>query len=227
MMTLQSALFDLDGTLLDTAPDFHQVIIQLLAEEGRPAISYEAVRAEVSNGARALVSRAFNLTPEAPGFSELHQRMLELYASQLTQHSRLFDGMNNLLDWLESNHIPWGIVTNKPSLYTLPILEGLQLQSRCGSVICPDHVSKTKPDPEGLLMACRELNAEPGRSVYIGDHRRDIEAGQAAGMITIAAAYGYIDPRDPVTDWNSHHTAADAHEILSLLQSIHEHTSPA
>jgi len=218
---LDAVLFDLDGTLLDTAPDFHWTLNALLAEEGRPAMDFDTLRRHVSAGARAMVKAGFELTLDDPEFDRLHQRMLALYESHLDVDTALFEGLDTLLSTLEQAGIPWGIVTNKPQRYTTPLMKGLQLDSRAGSVVCPDQVNLRKPDPESLLLACRELNARPEYCVYVGDHIRDIEAGRRAGMRTIAAAYGYIDADDSVASWKADHTITHGSELLPLLNSLY------
>lgn len=218
---LDAVLFDLDGTLLDTAPDFHWTLNTLLAEEGRPAMDFATLRAHVSAGARAMVKAGFDLKLDDPDFDRLHQRMLALYESHLDVDTVLFDGLNNLLETLEQADIPWGIVTNKPERYTTPLLKGLKLDSRSGSVICPDQVNLRKPDPESLFMACREINARPEHCVYVGDHIRDIEAGRRAGMRTVSAAYGYIDAGDSIESWQADHIIRHGSELLPLLNSLY------
>ncbi|MCV6589006.1 MAG: HAD-IA family hydrolase [Marinobacterium sp.] len=218
---LDAVLFDLDGTLLDTAPDFFWTINTLLAEEGRPAMDFPALRAQVSHGARAMVQTAFDLTLDDPAFNQLHPRMLALYEQHLDVDTVLFDGLDALLEVLESASIPWGIVTNKPERYTTPLLNGLGLASRAGSVICPDQVNQRKPDPESLFLACRELKVRPAHCVYVGDHIRDIEAGRRAGMCTIAADYGYIDADDNVSNWQADHIIRHGGELLPLLHSLY------
>lgn len=219
----EAVLFDLDGTLLDTAPDFHHVINLLLAEHQRPPISYEFIRGYVSNGARAMVSAAFQTDEQADGFDRLHQRMLELYLKHLDIKTKPFTGIPELLRWLGDNQIPWGIVTNKPELYTTPVILSLNLQPAAGTVICPDHVKEKKPDPEALLLACSELGCAPERTVYIGDHRRDIEAGLRAGMQTIAVSYGYLDEDEDISSWKSHFQADHASEIRPILETLYRH----
>ena len=218
---LDAVLFDLDGTLLDTAPDFFWTLNTLLAEEGRPAMDFPTLRAHVSAGARAMVKAGFDLTLDDPNFDRLHQRMLELYESHLDVDTVLFEGLGMLLETLEQAGIAWGIVTNKPERYTTPLLKGLKLDSRAGSVICPDQVNLRKPDPESLFMACREIDARPEHCVYVGDHIRDIEAGRRAGMLTIAAAYGYIDADDSIDSWQADHIITHGSELLPLLNSLY------
>ncbi len=213
-------LFDLDGTLLDTAQDFHRVINRMLAEAGREEIGYESLRTQVSNGARAMVCHAFALNTDAEEFPRLHQQLLDYYAEQLLISSSLFPGMTELLEWLEQRDIHWGIVTNKPQRFTLPLLKALNLDERCGSVICPENVSNAKPDPEGLLLACRQLGVAPEHSIYVGDHLRDIEAGRAANMCTIAAGWGYLNPGETPGDWHSDHISQRSTDLQPLLHSL-------
>lgn len=220
MTTPAAVLFDLDGTLLDTARDFHRIINHMLAEAERPDISYASLRTQVSNGARAMVCHAFNIDTSADNFSHLQQQLLDHYADQLLVSSSLFPGMAELLHWLEQRGIHWGIVTNKPRRFTLPLLKGLKLDDRCGSVICPEDVSMAKPDPEGLLLACRQLNVAPEHCIYVGDHARDIEAGKAARMQTIAAAWGYLNPDETPEQWQSDHISRDSTDLQPLLHSL-------
>ena len=215
-----AVLFDLDGTLIDTAPDFHFVINQLLAEHQRSAISYDYLRGYVSNGARAMISAAFQLDENEPGFNNLHKRMLELYLEHLSVDSKPFPGITDLLTWLGSKNIPWGIVTNKPELYTTPVMQGLNLHPSASTVICPDHVTEKKPHPEALLLACQEIVVTPAHCVYVGDHQRDIEAGYRAGMKTIAVSYGYIDEDEDIEAWNSDYLVDHARDIQPILENI-------
>jgi len=216
-----SILFDLDGTLVDTAPDFHWVINQLLSEEQRESISYNFLRKYVSNGAKAMIEAAFDLSEGDTKFTRLHQRMLEIYLSHLDVDSQIFSGLDSCLEWLDENHIPWGVVTNKPELYTLPVMQGLNLLDRASSVVCPDHVSNKKPHPESLFLACKQINCSATQSVYIGDHIRDIEAGNRAGMTTIAAGYGYLSENEDPATWSADHCISYATELKPLLQSLY------
>lgn len=215
---LKAVLFDLDGTLLDTAPDFAVVVNQLRQNHGKPALDYNSIRASVSHGARALVTLAFQLQEEDQGFEDLRQELLQLYSNHLAVETTLFPGMNELLDWLEQEKLPWGIVTNKPRVYASPILQQLDLSERCRTLICPDDVRFSKPDPESLLLACDRIQCSASDTIYLGDHRRDIEAGQNAGMKTIAANYGYIDHEDPAESWNADFYIDQASDIVPLLQ---------
>ncbi|WP_261844049.1 HAD-IA family hydrolase [Aliamphritea ceti] len=219
---LEAVLFDLDGTLIDTAADFHRIINILLSEKNLPTISYEDLLPSVSDGARAMVERAFSkhiATDISLEITSLQNRLLELYLAQTCVESRPFTGITDTLTWLEQKSIPWGIVTNKPWLYTEPLMRQLNLKPAAGSVICPEHIEQKKPNPEGLLLACQQLQCRPENSVYVGDHIRDIEAGNRAGMVTIAAAYGYISQDDNINNWNSNYNIQTATELQPLLAS--------
>ncbi len=200
----KAVLFDLDGTLLDTAADFADVVQQMTVQAARPSIEFTAIHKTVSNGARALVELAFEIQPGHPDFEERFETLLSLYAQRiLTTKATLYPGMDTLLLQLEKAGIPWGIVTNKPERFSRPLLESLGLSSRCSTLICPDHVSQSKPHPEPLLLACKQLNINPQDAIYVGDHPRDIDAGRAAGMYTIAVRYGYLPDTPPVEQWQA------------------------
>ncbi|MCR8924253.1 HAD-IA family hydrolase [Dasania sp. GY-MA-18] len=218
-MQLNAVLFDLDGTLLDTAPDFFVVVNQLCQRHGWPQQDYPSIRNTVSHGSRALITLVSGIEVHEPVFESLRDELLALYINHIAVKTTFFDGMEAVIDWLESENIHWGIVTNKPRLYTELLLEQLQLSQRCSTVVCPDDVSATKPDPEPLFLACQQLNIAPANTLYVGDHRRDIEAGQRAGMQTVAANYGYIDHSDPAASWGASHFVEHASELLPLLQN--------
>ncbi|WP_293267640.1 HAD-IA family hydrolase [Neptunomonas sp.] len=215
----EAVLFDLDGTLLDTAPDFHWVINQLLTEHGLPTQAYAELRTHVSNGANAMLKAAFQLNENDCKLPILHKQMLNLYDQHLAIDSTLFPGIDALLGSLEKERIPWGIVTNKPQRFTTPILSKLKLNTRSASTICPDHVSKTKPNPEALLLACQQIQATPQNCIYIGDHIRDIDAGNRAQMFTIGALYGYINKSENADNWNANAYVKHADQILSVIDA--------
>ncbi len=218
MTSVKLVLFDLDGTLIDTAKDFHIILNQLLKENSRMTISMAEVRKTVSSGARALIKLAFNIEESHREFESLRRRLLDLYAKQLEQtSSTLFPGIEQLLGVIENNKILWGIVTNKPSIYTLALLTQYRLLENCATVVCPDHVTQPKPDPEALLLACKQLSCVPQETIYIGDHPRDIEAGKNAGMRTLAAAYGYLPDVPAITEWHADQIVASANEITHWL----------
>lgn len=215
---LRAVLFDLDGTLVDTAPDFIHVMHTLCEEQGRAALSDDSIYATVSNGARALVELAFKIGPGDAGFSALLERLLSLYQHKLTQSQAcLYPGMSELLATLEQNNILWGIVTNKPERFCIPLLQQLGLSERCGTLVCPDHVNQSKPHPEPIHLACNTLGVEPSSAIYIGDHLRDIQAGQAAQLFSIAVEYGYIAQNDAVTAWGADRIAIDVAQLTKQL----------
>ncbi len=219
MRTLSTVLFDLDGTLLDTAPDFIVVLRQLMQQrQCQHLLSDEAIRATVSEGAGALITLAFGHAPDAAEFEPLRQQLLDLYQRNGHARTRLFAGLAELLDWFDAAGIAWGVVTNKPSHYAVPLMQGLDLLPRCRTLVCPDHVTRRKPDPEPILLACRQLDRPVAHTLYIGDHRRDIEAGRAAGALTMAAAYGYVHPADPAEQWQADHLVRSVDEMASWLR---------
>lgn len=218
----QAVLFDLDGTLIDTAPDFAGVLNRQLVAHGRQPLPYEAVRSVVSQGARAVVALGFadRFPLDSDEFEAIRQEFLASYLQHLADETRLFPGMDDLLTRLESRGTPWGIVTNKPSLYTTPLLKALRLDNRCKVAICPDMVTHTKPHPEPMLKAATALGVRPEACIYVGDHRRDIEAGRNAGMPTVAAAWGYILEGETALDWQADHTVDTVFELSRLLGVI-------
>lgn len=193
-------LFDLDGTLVDTAPDMVSALNKLLQLEEKQPLPYNHVRNHVSKGGSALVKLGFGEDIDESRRLQLLEKFLDIYSRNLCVDSKLFNGFDKLLDLLDQQKTAWGVVTNKPGWLTNPLMQQLGLQHRAACVISGDSLEKKKPDPEQLLLACRKLGCEPGQAVYIGDHERDIAAGNAAGMHTLIAAYGYIsDDEDPQT----------------------------
>lgn len=224
MIRPSTVLFDLDGTLLDTAPDFTACLNAQRLRHGLEALPAETVRRSVSNGARAMVKLGFGLAPDDRDYARIHSEFLDAYEANLAVDSCLFPGMESVLAWLEEQGIPWGIVTNKPSRFTLPLLAGLDLARRCAVTVCPDDVVQRKPHPEALLLAGSRLGIDLSRGIYVGDHIRDIQAGREAGMLTIAARYGYIEEPEELVEWEADIVIDDAQELLELLQNgLHRH----
>ncbi|MBQ77390.1 MAG: phosphoglycolate phosphatase [Cellvibrionales bacterium] len=215
-----AVLFDLDGTLLDTAPDFIIAVNQLRRDHGLENLSDETITVQVSNGSAVLTQLALNITPEDPSFATARQQLLDYYLACIGTRSGLFTGYKALLSALKNAGIAWGIVTNKPLLYSQALLEKLQLANDCNVLICPDHVDKPKPDPAGLLLAAETLHCATDNIIYVGDHQRDIEAGNRAGMKTIAVAFGYIEPSDNINTWQADFIAEQTKDIKPIVESV-------
>lgn len=214
---LRAVLFDLDGTLLDTAPDFVISVNRLRAEHGLASMPPATIRATVSHGARALVRLAFDIGEEDPLFEDLRQRLLVLYEQQLPGETRPFPGMRELIATLAANGVDWGVVTNKPNYLAAPLLDHSTFTPPAAVLVCPEHVARTKPDPEPLLLACSRLDCRTTETVYVGDHARDIEAGRNAGMHTIAASYGYLESEERASSWGADFEADSVPAIGQLL----------
>jgi len=218
---VECVLFDLDGTLVDTAADFQKVLDIMLEREGRPGVASQRVHQTVSDGARALVHLAFGLQEQDPAFEDRLQQLLDLYYRQLDQtEATLYPGIPALLECLENSGIAWGVVTNKPEKYSQRLLDRLRLLERCGSLVCPEHVSERKPHPEPLLLACRQLGKKVERTVYIGDHIRDMQAARNAEMIAIAAAYGYLGEGVRADEWPADFIVNKAEDLAGLLNIL-------
>ena len=217
-MTGPSALLlDLDGTLLDTAPDMGGALNLLRAEHGLEPLPGELIRPVVSHGAMRLVALGF---PETTGdaFESLRLRFLELYAANLAVGTRLFPGFEAVLDQLEARDLPWGIVTNKPGWLTDPLLAALGLDRRAACAVSGDTLPERKPHPLPLLHAARLVGVDPMRCVYVGDAERDIQAGRAAGMTTVVAAYGYISDGEDPRAWQPHGVVNSPDELLEWME---------
>jgi N-acetyl-D-muramate 6-phosphate phosphatase len=197
---LAAVLLDLDGTLLDTAPDLARALNALRAEQQLSPLAFEHIRPQVSNGANAVVRVGFP-DADAPQFERLRARFLELYRENLVVETRLFPGFDEVLSQLEAHRIPWGVITNKPRWLTEPLLQQLGLFERAGCVLSGDSLPVRKPDPLPLLTAARLLNVEPARCLYLGDALRDMQAARAADMIALGASFGYIGADDEAQDW--------------------------
>lgn len=209
-------LFDLDGTLVDTSPDFILSLNNVLARNNRKPIEDSLIRRHVSDGSAKLTEIGFNLPRNHYLFDGYRQELLDEYKNNLTTSSKIFDGIKELLDFLKSNEISFGIVTNKPLEYARPVIENFMELDNSEILVCPDHVNKIKPDPEGILQACSKLRINPSETIYIGDHPKDLEAGISAGTKTIGCRYGYS-----LTDCNVFDGADlvdSAQEIISLIQ---------
>ncbi|MBK1630155.1 phosphoglycolate phosphatase [Thiohalocapsa halophila] len=198
-----AVLFDLDGTYADTAADMGAALNVLLRRHGRPALAPELIRPHVSSGARGLLKAGFGLTPEALEYAELRGEYLEIYAADICCHTRPFDGMEALIRRLVDQGLTWGIVTNKPGWLTTPLLAAMSPLPAPACVVSGDTAPRPKPHPDPLLYACGLLGLEPAHCWYIGDDARDISAGRAAGMATLAAGWGYLGTDTQPAEWGA------------------------
>ena len=216
-MHLQAVLFDMDGTLLDTAPDFIAVGQAMRAARGMDRIPDKQIRDVVSGGARAMVLSAFDVDPLSDAFEALRLEFLDRYQDHCAVNSHLYEGMAELLSDIEQANMPWGVVTNKPVRFAKPIMEQLGLDSRSAVLVCPDHVSNSKPDPEPMLLACSQLSLDPSTVLFVGDDLRDIQSGRSAGSKTAAVRYGYIHPDDDPNKWGADIVVNHPLELRTVL----------
>lgn len=218
-MTVQTVLFDLDGTLLDTAPDLAFALNRVRAEQGLDPLAFEDIRPVVSHGSVGLLRLGFGLKPEdEPRFGILRQRLLDIYQDHLAVQTRLFPGMESVLDTLEARGMCWGVVTNKPGWLTEPLLAQLGLAQRAACIVSGDSTAKRKPDPEPMLHACQLSGTDASTSVYVGDAQRDIEAGRRAGMKTLVALFGYIGADENPANWGADALLREPADLLHWLE---------
>jgi len=215
---IKTVLFDLDGTFADTAPDLAAALNQVLIEEGLPPLPYETIRPAVSHGGAALIRLGFNLSEQHIDFERLKQRLLSLYQDNISLLTTLFSGIDNLLKTLEENDIAWGIVTNKPSWLTDPLMHQLGYHDKAAAIVSGDTTIERKPHPEPLLYACRKIGCKPSDCIYIGDAERDIIAGNKAGMKTLTALFGYIEADDTPENWGADAMIKHPQEIADYLE---------
>ncbi len=215
-MSIRTVLFDLDGTLADTAPDLAHALNTLLAEEGRATLPYETIRPEVSHGAGALIRLGFG-DVEGDTLERLRQRLLARYAENLVRETRLFPGIGEVLAELKHRGLNWGIVTNKPTFLTEPLITRLGLPWPPASIISGDSTNNRKPHPEPMLLACTQAGSQPAQCLYVGDAARDIEAGRRAGMRTLVALFGYISKEEQPERWGADGLIRAPRDILDWL----------
>jgi 2-phosphoglycolate phosphatase len=214
--TVDGVLFDLDGTLLDSAPDLYAALIMQCAEENTPAPLYAPVREVVSRGARAVLRCAFEQRGE-PAIEALTPRYLEIYQQVMGEQTTTFDGIDNLLERIESRGMRWGIVTNKAAVLTDELLVRIGWGNRAHAVVSGDTLPVRKPDPAPVRLACESAGIAPARGVFVGDDRRDIQAGAAAGLYTVAVRWGYLDGGDP-QDWGADAVIDHPNQLAELLR---------
>jgi phosphoglycolate phosphatase len=215
---IKTVLFDLDGTLADTAPDLAYALNAVLQEQGRKPLPYESIRPVVSHGGIALIKHGFGIDEKAEEFAALRQRLLEIYRENIARETRLFDGMAELLEQLEQRGLNWGVVTNKPAWLTEPLLEALGVKSRAAAVVSGDTLPERKPHPAPMLLACEQAGSDAAHCLYVGDAERDIAAGRNAGMHTLVALFGYLGETDFPEQWQADGMVESALEILDWLE---------
>ena len=219
-MSIRTGLFDLDGTLLDTAPDLADALHAVLAENRRVPLPYEEIRGVVSHGGMALIRLGFDISPDDPDFEPLRQRLLDIYLANIANRTRPFPGMTELLVELERRGLNWGVVTNKPGWLTDPLLRQLDLYDRAACVVSGDTLSERKPHPAPMLHACSRTGSLPAQCVYVGDAERDIEAGRNARMHTLVALFGYFMADDRPLEWLADGSISQPLDLLEWLDTM-------
>lgn len=219
-MSLRAVFFDLDGTLLDTAPDLANALNCLLLAEDKAPLTEQQVREAVSAGAYAMLKLAFNVERHDPQTQSLRTRLLDFYLQDLSTGTSPFAGIEALIERLAEADIAWGIITNKPEPYATPLMERFTFASPPVCLLCPEHVTHPKPHAEPLELACSIAQCTSGEAIYIGDHLRDIQSGINAGMKTIAVNYGYIPEGETAYDWQADHVVETGHEIWPIIETL-------
>lgn len=214
---IRTVLFDLDGTFADTAPDLAAALNFVLESQGRPPLPFDRIRPQVSHGARALIQLGFGLGPDAPGFEPLRQALLRYYEENLCRETHLFPGIERVIDRMDDAGVRWGIVTNKPARYTDPLMEQLGMAGRAACVVSGDTLPHSKPHPQPIIHGCILAGSAPTQAIYVGDAARDIEAGRRAGVLTLAALFGYIGDDDRPQEWGADGSVECPEEILEWI----------
>ena len=218
-MKLKAVLFDLDGTLLDTHQDLGAALNGVLKAHGLQTLPMEVIRAHVSNGANALVKLGFGNSLSNEQHQNLRSELLSHYMGNIAEHTTLFMGLQELLLQLHTHQIQWGIVTNKPKIYTDALLQQLTFTPSPAVVVCPEDAGIAKPDPKPLLHACKLIPCTPAEAIYVGDHKRDIDCAIAANMASIAVGYGFIEPEDNYLAWNANYYAQTTDNLWPIIQT--------
>lgn len=214
---VRAVLFDLDGTLVDSAPDLGAAADAMRTTRGLPSLPLESYRPMAGAGAKGLLSVAFDVTPEHPDYLDMREEFFVNYEKRLTQNTVIFPGVPELLNGLMGRGLCWGVVTNKSVRFAVPLTAAMPLFSSAGTIICGDTTPYAKPHPMPLLEAAKRLNVLPEHCVYVGDDERDIVAGLAAGMKTVAVTYGYLGQQSDTRQWGAHAEVNSAHELLQLI----------
>jgi N-acetyl-D-muramate 6-phosphate phosphatase len=217
-MTARAVLFDLDGTLIDSAPDLAGAGNDMRLARGLAPYPLAHFRAMVGSGARGMVGRAFGVGPQEESFAALRDEFLQRYEARMTQATRVFDGIAAVLDAFDAQSLPWGIVTNKATRFADPLTRSLGLVPRAAALVCGDTTPHAKPHPEPLLEAARRVGVGAGDCIYVGDDLRDVQAGRAAGMVTVAVHWGYLGEGDAIEAWGADHLVRAPSDLLKLLR---------
>ncbi len=215
---IDAVLFDLDGTLIDSAPDLAGACNDMRVERGRAALPYEQLRAMVGSGARGMVGTGFGIGPDDDSYAALRDEFLTRYESRMTRETRVFAGVPPMLARLRESGRCWGIVTNKASRFATPLVSSLGLSEQASTLVCGDTTSHAKPHPEPLLEAARRMGVEAGACVYVGDDRRDVDAGRAAGMSTLVAAWGYLGAGEPMSAWGASGIVDSPADVIAWIE---------
>lgn len=216
-MKFDAVFFDLDGTLLDTAPDFFLTLNKILSERNKPTLQYDSFKQHVYGNSDVMVSYAFGIKKTHPDFQALRQEFITRYEAHCTEHTNYFPGMSLLLEKLDTKKIPWGIITNKPTNLTTLVLSHFNLDQRAAVIICGDTLSFKKPHPAPLLHACEKTHVKPNRAVYIGDLETDVQSARAAFMKSVIVAFGYHAPHAPIQKWGADFIANTTEDVMKWL----------
>ena len=212
-----AVLFDLDGTLIDSAPDLGAAVDKMRVQRGLPSLPLEQYRPMAGAGARGMIGIAFGITPEHADFEAMKEAFFVNYENCMTERTRIFEGVHDMIAALVSQGLPWGVVTNKSSRFTDPLTSAIPLFATAGAIVSGNTTPHAKPHPEPLFEAARRLSVDPARCVYVGDDERDIVAGLAAGMGTVAATYGYLGQQTDIARWNAHLHIDSPLKLLNYL----------
>ncbi len=218
--SLSAIFFDLDGTLLDTAPDLVDALNQLLIKYGESPLPLEIIRPTIALGTTGILSNGFQIDATHPCFSELRKEFLTTYHHCMMNKTTYFDGMSEVLDYLDHHHITWGIVTNKPGWLAKPLLDHFQLAHRYCCLVSGDQLTKRKPDPEPLLYACKTANVLPQQALYVGDAQGDVQAAKAAGMMAMIALYGYLPADSQPLCWEGDALINSPHQLIDWIKTL-------
>ncbi|MBU2288611.1 MAG: HAD-IA family hydrolase [Gammaproteobacteria bacterium] len=215
---VRAVLFDLDGTLIDSAPDLGGAADQMRVDRGLPSLPLDAYRHMSGAGARGMLGIAFGITPESPEFAALREEFFRSYEARMLRDTRLFDGVQELVDAIRRLGWPWGVVTNKSARFTVPLTGAMPLFESASAIVSGDTTPFSKPHPEPLLEAARRAGVAPANCLYVGDDERDMMAGRAAGMRTVAAAWGYLGADADLTLWEADAVLSSPLELLQILE---------